>query len=63
MADTPSVSIPVPDPNRPPKPSAQMEREGEREGEVLVERDHSQSAPDDESAEVPDFPSVVPPGD
>ena len=63
MADSPSVPIPVPDPTQPPKPSAQMAREGEREGEVLVERDHSQSAPDDDGAEVPGFPSVVPPGD
>ena len=63
MADRQSVPIPVPDPAQPPKPSAQMAREGEQEGEVLVERDHSQSAPADDGAAVPDFPTVIPPGD
>lgn len=44
----PEITAPVPDPRQQPKLAAQMAREGEQEGDVLVERDHSQSAPEDD---------------
>lgn len=58
-----TVRPPVPDPATAPKPAEEMAREGEREGEVLVERDHSQSAPDDGEADGPGFPPPLTPGD
>ena len=56
----PDVMPPVPDPKRKPKPADQMAREGEREGEVLVERDHSQSAPSDDGDSRPLPPTTTP---
>ncbi len=54
------VTPPVPDPKREPKPAAEMGREGEHEGEVLVERDHSQSAPADDGETISPTQPIVP---
>lgn len=56
------ITAPVPDPRQQPKPAAEMAREGEQEGEVLVERDHSQSAPEDDRSG-PGTAPVPPNGD
>lgn len=59
----PEIVPPVPDPSVKPKPSDAMAREGEREGEVLVERDHGQSAPSDPEDTTPDAPTPATNGD
>lgn len=59
----PDVAPPVPDPKLKPKPADQMAREGEREEDVLVERDHSQSAPEDRETAGLTLPTTPPTGD
>lgn len=59
----PDVVPPVPDPALEAKPARQMAREGEREGDVLFERDHSQSAPEESDTNTASLPPTPPNGD